>query len=94
MTKDPVALNRLPASISVILIKAAFAEAFNNAATALPDKGDDLIAFVAGGKFLFQEFKGLAGIHPFIIDDPVDIEDMIDLIDGEPPALETDGINS
>src|SRR6185312_12472523 len=84
----------LPASISVIFIKARFTEAFDDAATAFPDKGNDLVAFVAGGEFLFQVFERLAGIHPFIVDDAVDIEDMIDLVDGETAALEAHGVDA
>ena len=94
MPEYPFAVESFACIRQVIFIDIAFAEAFDDAAAAFPDKSDDFIPFIGGGKFLFQEFQGLAGIYSLIVNDPVDIEDMIDLIDGETSAFKSDRIHA
>ncbi len=62
--------------------------ALNDAATAFPDKRNNVVALVSGGQFFFNVFQCLRYVETFVVNDAVQIEDVVDLFDGKSAPLQ------
>jgi hypothetical protein len=78
--------------VSDIFIHTIFRIAFYDTTTAFANESNNLIPLISSREFFFQEFQRLAGIHPFIINDAVNVQDMIDLVDSKTSSLQSHAV--
>ena len=77
---------------ALFVVCTTFYKTFDNSPAAFTNKSYNIISFIGSRLFFFNNVKRLRCVHPFIINNAVDVQYLVDSVERKTLAFKTNGI--